>query len=82
MPLAPITTWRIHIGAHKTATTHVQEILTLMRPQLVARGIDFIDNHTVRRSGLAKALSERRIWTRLPVLRGRVREYWDARQAA
>ena len=71
MAPAPITTWRIHIGAHKTATTHVQEILTLMRPQLVARGIDFIDNHTVRRSGLAKALSARRISTRLPLLRGR-----------
>lgn len=71
MPLAPITRWRIHIGAHKTATTHVQEILTLMRPQLVERGIDFIDNHAVRRSGLARALAARRIATRLPLLRGR-----------
>ncbi|HVL21019.1 MAG TPA: hypothetical protein VM422_08590 [Amaricoccus sp.] len=71
MPLAPITTWRIHIGAHKTATTHVQEILTLMRPQLVERGIDFVDNHAVRRSGIARALLERRLATRMPVLRGR-----------
>ena len=70
-PLAPVTGWRIHIGAHKTATTHVQEILTLMRPQLVARGIDFVDNHRVRQSGLAKALFERRLATRLPGLRGR-----------
>ena len=86
MPLAPITTWRIHIGAHKTATTHVQEILTLMRPQLVERGIDFVDNHTVRRSGLAKALFARRIATRLPVLRGRavaalMAEYLDPLRA-
>jgi hypothetical protein len=71
MTLAPITSWRIHIGAHKTATTHVQEILTLMRPQLVERGVDFVDNHAVRRSGLAKALCERRLMTRLPGLRGR-----------
>jgi hypothetical protein len=71
MPLAPVTTWRIHIGAHKTATTAVQEILTLMRPQLVERGIDFVDNHRVRQSGLARALFQRRLATRLPGLRGR-----------
>lgn len=70
-PLAPVTNWRIHIGAHKTATTAVQEILALMRPGLVERGIDFVDNHQVRASGLAKALFERRLATRLPVLRGR-----------
>ncbi len=71
MALAPITSWRIHIGAHKTATTHVQEILTLMRPQLLERGIDFVDNPAVRRSGLARALLEQRAAARLPVLRGR-----------
>ena len=70
-PLAPVTSWRIHIGAHKTATTAVQEILALMRPQLVARGVDFVDNHAVRASGLAKALFQRRLATRLPGLRGR-----------
>lgn len=70
-PLPPVTTWRIHIGAHKTATTHVQEILALMRPQLVERGIDFIPNHIVRQSGLAKALFARRLAARLPGLRGR-----------
>jgi hypothetical protein len=85
-PLAPITTWRIHIGAHKTATTAVQEILALMRPQLVARGVDFIPNDIVRQSGLAKALFVRRISTRLPVLRGRtvaalMAEYLDPLRA-
>lgn len=85
-PLAPITTWRIHIGAHKTATTHVQEILALMRPQLVARGIDFIPNAIVRQSGLAKALFARRLATRLPLLRGRavaalMAEYLDPLRA-
>lgn len=67
----PILSWRIHIGAHKTASTHVQETLALMRPQLLARGIDFIPNDLVRASGLAKALAARRLATRLPLLRGR-----------
>lgn len=69
MPLAPITTWRIHIGAHKTATTHVQETLALMRPDLVARGVDFIPNHLLRKDGIAVALGRRRLWKRLPPLR-------------
>ncbi len=72
MALAPIQTWRIHLGADKTATTHVQEILALMRPQLAARGIDFLPNDLVRKSGLAKALGARRASTRLPLVRGRV----------
>jgi hypothetical protein len=71
-PLPCVTCWRIHIGAHKTATTHVQEILALMRPQLVERGIDFIPNRVVRQSGLAKALFRRRLATRVPGLRGRI----------
>ena len=71
MPLDPVRSWRIHIGAHKTASTHVQEILALMRPQLLARGIDFIPNDIVRQSGLAKALGARRLSTRLPLFRGR-----------
>jgi hypothetical protein len=70
--LDPIRTWRIHIGAHKTATTHVQEILALMRDRLVADGIDFIPNHEVRKSGLAKALNRRRLGFRVPVVRERM----------
>ena len=42
-----------------------------MRPELAERGIDFVDNYRVRQSGLAKALFERRLVTRLPGLRGR-----------
>ena len=70
MPLAPITTWRIHIGAHKTATTHVQETLALMRPDLAARGVDFIPNQLLRRGGTAVALGRKQLWNRLPPLRG------------
>ena len=70
MTLAPITRWRIHIGAHKTATTHLQETLAATRPQLVARGVDFIPLQELRRSDFAKALVHRQIWNRVPPLRG------------
>lgn len=70
--LEPVRDWRIHIGAHKTATTHVQEILMLMRDRLVADGVDFIANHDVRRSGVAKALNRRRLGFRVPLVRGRM----------
>ena len=68
--MAPITTWRIHLGAHKTATTHVQETLALIRPALVARGVDFIPTLLLRRGGIAGALGRKRLWNRLPPLRG------------
>jgi hypothetical protein len=70
MTLAPITSWRIHIGAHKTATTHLQETLAAMRPELVARGVDFIPLADLRRAGFAKAFGRRRAWNRVPPLRG------------
>ena len=56
MPPGPITAWRIHLGAHKTATTHVQETLALMRPALVARGVDFIPIRLPAPRGIAVAL--------------------------
>lgn len=70
VPLPEVRQWRIHIGAHKTATTHLQETLTNIRPRLVARGVDPIPLNAVRAAGLAQALNERRIATRLPILRG------------
>lgn len=71
MPLDAIHSWRIHLGAHKTATTHVQETLALIRPQLNARDVDFIPNAVLRTSGLAKALGARPVARRIPALRGR-----------
>lgn len=38
--VAPVRAWRLHLGAHKTATTHLQSLLTAMRDDCVARGID------------------------------------------
>lgn len=63
--------WRIHLGAHKTATTHLQEILALKRKELVASGIDFIPNPEIRQSGFAEALRARSLAARIPGLRAR-----------
>ena len=49
----PVRHWRIHLGAHKTATTHLQETLTAVRRELAARGVDFIPNQLVRSQKLA-----------------------------
>lgn len=43
-----ITEWRIHIGAHKTATTHLQDLLALQRDDLAAEGVDFIPRPILR----------------------------------
>jgi hypothetical protein len=64
--VVPVRQWRIHVGAHKTATTHLQETLTRVRDGLAARGVDFIPNPLVREHGLARRLWERRPIARLP----------------
>lgn len=65
----PVRQWRIHLGAHKTATTHVQEVLARKRDDLVASGLDFIPHSVIRKSGVAHALRERSLRGRVPVLR-------------
>lgn len=37
-----IKEWRIHLGAHKTATTHVQDTLLAHREQMARLGVDYI----------------------------------------
>jgi hypothetical protein len=43
------TKWRIHIGAHKTATTHLQDLAAMHRNELISKGIDFISRPDARR---------------------------------
>lgn len=64
----PVRRWRIHVGAHKTATTHLQETLTAVRPALAEQGLDFIPNQLVRAGALAPTLWRRRPITRVPIL--------------
>ena len=46
--------WRIHIGAHKTATTHLQDTLELLRSQLSCAGIDYIPRQLMRSVRIGK----------------------------
>ena len=46
--LEPIREWRLHIGAHKTATTHLQETLICHREWLLQHGTDFLPMEAVR----------------------------------
>ena len=58
------TRWRIHVGAHKTATTHLQELLEGNDARLLAAGVDVLPTARVapivrrgtrkRRRGLKK----------------------------
>ena len=40
--------WRIHVGAHKAATTHLQTMLSALRGTLAAQDIDFLPLRVVR----------------------------------
>ena len=64
----PVRQWRIHVGAHKTATTHLQETLTRVRTGLASAGVDFIPNELLRTRRLAQMLWERRPLARVPIL--------------
>jgi hypothetical protein len=66
--LPPVRQWRIHLGAHKTATTHLQETLAAVRGDLAARGVDFIPCMQLRRRRLARTLWQRRPLARLPIV--------------
>ncbi|MBE3640526.1 hypothetical protein [Mangrovicoccus algicola] len=42
MVSSPVRQWRLHLGAHKTATTHLQDTLAAHRQALLARDIDYL----------------------------------------
>jgi hypothetical protein len=70
-PLPPARAWRIHLGAHKTATTHLQQTLGTVRLRLAARGVDFIPHDALRKSEFARKLNQRLLASRIPGLRRR-----------
>jgi hypothetical protein len=49
---------RIHIGAHKTATTHVQDVLAANRSLLAEQGIDYLPREQFRSARLIRAMYE------------------------
>jgi len=47
-PWRRIEEWRVHIGAHKTATTHLQDTLALERQRLNEQGVDYVSRSELR----------------------------------
>jgi hypothetical protein len=52
----PPRVWRIHLGAHKTATTHLQETLALRQEALRRAGVEVVPVAELRALGLAAQL--------------------------
>jgi len=48
--------WRIHVGAHKTATTHVQDVLELRADALAGEGVHLVHRERARKARLASCL--------------------------
>jgi hypothetical protein len=63
-----VTEWRIHLGAHKTASTHVQHVLGDMRGALLADGFDVLVPHQGLREQALTRLAARRRKHRFPFL--------------
>lgn len=40
--------WRLHLGAHKTATTHIQQTLEAAQEELAGSWIDYIPHHQLQ----------------------------------
>ena len=61
--------WRIHLGAHKTATTHLQDTLGAHREALNRHGVDFLPgarfNPLLRRFSRPKGF-RRALWRHWP----------------
>lgn len=74
--------WRIHLGAHKTATTHIQETLAALRPRLAAGGVDAIPMEGFRALWSKKVRRRRWLEHRLilagdPFARWAVRRFYE-----
>jgi hypothetical protein len=50
--------FRLHIGAHKTATTHLQNILAANKAYLLEHGIFYVPRIVIRQTGLVKIVNE------------------------
>src|SRR4051812_26696489 len=49
-----VVEWRIHIGAHKTGTTHAQKLLALSRSELAGQGLDYLPRDAFRDLSIAR----------------------------
>jgi len=60
--------WRVHIGAHKTATTHIQDTLALAKDDLSAVGIEYICRDVTRSQ---RDFCRIRWWQKLPAFKAK-----------
>lgn len=77
--MEPVRAWRIHLGAHKTATTHLQDTLAAHRDAMLGCGVDFLPRDRTRpilRRFARAGGWRRRLWS--PPLRA----WFDHRLAA
>lgn len=70
----PVARFRLHLGAHKTATTHIQQTLNAMRDTLSNGGVDFCYYQDLRTNGFPShfrtgTASAKRMKGRLDLLR-------------
>ena len=61
--------WRLHIGVHKTATTHLQDILAANRDGLAIGGFDYFPRNLIRQSKLVSVINHNYWQTQLPYSR-------------
>jgi hypothetical protein len=72
----PVRTWRIHLGAHKTATTHLQDTLRAHRAAMLPHGVDYIPREDF--GPLGRRYSRPRGWRKM--LRSRPLEWQFTRE--
>lgn len=68
-PLPPVKEWRLHLGVHKTATTHLQYRLQALAPELHEHGLDvLLPEMGVRQLRLSRvAESPPKLWKLRPL---------------
>lgn len=76
MPYLPVREWRIHLGAHKTATTHLQDTLGVHRAAMLPHGVDYIPREDFL--WLARKYSRSKGWRKM--LRSRPLEWQFTRE--
>lgn len=69
--------WRIHLGAHKTGTTNIQDFFENQKSRLQAQGLDYLTRKTLRDQNVLKILKKyAKSYFSLARLRG-----WDLSRA-
>lgn len=60
--------WTVHLGLHKTGTTHFQDILATARSHLAERQIDYVPRDALRSSGMLNVLRKQGSCRHIPTM--------------